>query len=73
MNLWDLNYLSSSDDEDNDEDQSSDENDDSDAEYENKRHKRKPRMTDVVDKLIEKDEDLTKRDFDSRMRKLKMR
>jgi len=73
MNVWDVNYLSTSDDDDNDE-ESSDEDDNSDeAEYQNKRKQRKPKVTDVVDRLIEKDTDLTKRDLECRVRKLKMR
>lgn len=73
-NIWDVNYLSTSDDDDND-DESSDEDENSDeaAEYQNKRKQKKPKVADVVDRLIEKDTELTKRDLECRVRKLKMR
>jgi hypothetical protein len=78
MNIWELDYLSSTDEEDNEESSSEEENsDDSDAEgqaaYQNKRKKKKPKVMDIVDKLIQSQKELQKRDIEARVRKLKMR
>ena len=73
MQVWDLDYLSSSDDEDDDDDDEDQDEDSDDAEIVNKRKVNKPRIADVVDRLIEQDKELTKRDLDCRVRKHKMR
>jgi hypothetical protein len=73
MQVWDLDYQSESDEEDNDEDDSDDEDSDDNVEIVNKKKVKKPQITDVVDRLIERDKDLSKRDLDCRVRKLKMR
>lgn len=71
--MWDLDYLSSSDDEDDDDNDDDQDEDSDDTEIINKRKVNKPRIADVVDRLIEQDKELTKRDLDCRVRKLKMR
>ena len=63
--------MSSTDEEDNDEDESDEDSDD--HEIVNKKKVKKPQITDVVDRLIERDKELSKRDLDCRVRKLKMR
>jgi len=74
MNIWEFEYISSSDDEDNDDSESSSSGDsDGESVYENKRKKRKPRIADVVDRLIDREQDLKTRDMEARIRKLKMR
>lgn len=67
-----MDYQSSSDEEDNDDDEDSDEDSD-EQQIVNKKKVRKPQIADVVDKLIERDKDLSKRDLECRVRKLKMR
>lgn len=73
MNIWDLDYISSSDEEDCDDTESSDSDDSEGKVYHNKRKVRKPNLKDVVDLLIERDKELSKKDMDARVRKLKMR
>lgn len=66
MHVWDLDYLSTSDEEDND-----DESSDSDEENTEKRKKKSKRTgEDVVDKLVKEDLVLYKRDLDVRVKKL---
>ena len=63
--------MSSSDEEDCDNEDSG--SSDSGGEYENKKKVRKVQLVDIVDKLIERDKELSKRDLDCRVRKLKMK
>jgi hypothetical protein len=63
--------MSSSDEEDCDNEDS--DSSDSGGEYENKKKVRKVQLVDIVDKLIERDKELSKRDLDCRVRKLKMK
>jgi hypothetical protein len=69
MQIWDLDYLSSSDEEDNDDESSSSDSD----EEEKPKKKRRTKVQDVVDKLLLKDPKLSKLDIEARLRKLKMK
>ncbi len=67
-----MDYISSSDEEDND-DEDSDDSNSSQNEYNNKKKVKKQKLADVVDVLIDRDKDLSERDLQCRVRKLKMR
>jgi hypothetical protein len=73
MNVWELDYLSSTDEEDGDSSEEESGSDSQEEVYENKQRKKTKKVIDIVDTLIQKQEQLQKRDIEARTRKLKMR
>lgn len=73
MQVWDLDYLSTSDEEDNDDDSESSSSSDEEIQAQLKRRKKKEQVEDVVDVLIKSNSELYKSDVEARLRKLKMR
>lgn len=75
MHIWEIDYLSDSDDEDNDDAEESSSGDSSDEGFQLQKPKKKLKkaVKDVVDILIQNDLDLLKRDLQSRSRRIAMR